>query len=240
MKKIMSLLVICALVLTNAGFAFAAKGKADLKDIMPKPEDLDPVQYTLGPDDIIEIEVRRHPEFSGEYPINLEGKIQYKFVGDIEVSGLTKDGLKEKLEGILSEFVKEPDINITILEYLSKVIYVIGEVAKPGKYFMRADSIPVREAVVAAGLPTPASAMRKSRLITPAKEGKDTFKYVDLFKVLYEGDLTKNLEMQPGDVLYVPATVMSKVMRVLIPVTSVIGGSAGAANSAASMGTVGR
>jgi len=48
----------------------------------------DPTKYTLGPDDKIEIAIQRHPEFSGVYPVNLEGKIQYKFVGDIEVSGL--------------------------------------------------------------------------------------------------------------------------------------------------------
>ena len=36
----------------------------------------DPMQFTLGPDDTVEISVMRHPEFSGSYPINQEGKLQ--------------------------------------------------------------------------------------------------------------------------------------------------------------------
>ena len=48
------------------------------------------MKYTLGPDDVIEIDVRRHPEFSGQYPVNSEGKIEYKFIGDVLVAGLPK------------------------------------------------------------------------------------------------------------------------------------------------------
>ena len=203
------------------------------------PEAFDPVKYTLGPDDVIQIDVRRHPEFSATFPINLEGKIQYKFVGDIVVSGFTKDELKEKLKGILSEYVIDPDIDITIQEYRSKVIYVIGEVGAPGKYYMRADSIPVREALVAAGLPTLASAMRRTRLVTPDEKGKPQYKVVDLFKLLYEGDLKINLEMKPGDILYVPATVMAKIMHVINPIAGVIGGG-NTVESAVTRGTVGR
>jgi len=48
------------------------------------------VRYTLGPDDIINVTVQRHPEFTGDFPINKEGKIQFRYVGDIDVNGLTK------------------------------------------------------------------------------------------------------------------------------------------------------
>ena len=56
------------------------------------------LKYTLGPGDVIGISVRNHPEFSGTYPINLEGKIQYSYVGNIDVRGLTQGKLEEKLE----------------------------------------------------------------------------------------------------------------------------------------------
>lgn len=180
----------------------------------------DPMKYTLGPDDVVEITVLRHPEFSGTYPINLEGKIQYKFVGDIEVTGLTKKELEEKIKGIISGFVISPEVNITIVEYKSKVIYVLGEVANPGKYYMRSDTIPVREAVVQAGLPTLSAATRRCQLITPAQDGNAKTKFINLYTLLYSGNLKDNVEMHPGDVLYVPATTMTKIMRVINPVTS--------------------
>ena len=49
----------------------------------------EPINYTLGPDDVIDITVARHAEFSGIFPVNPDGKIQYKFIGDLDVNGYT-------------------------------------------------------------------------------------------------------------------------------------------------------
>lgn len=199
----------------------------------------EPVKYTLGYEDVIGIEVRRHPEFSGTYQINSEGKIQYKFVGDIKASGMTKNELKEKLTKILAGYLVEPSIDVTILEYRSKVFYVIGEVGRPGKYYMMADEIPVREAVVQAGLPLLSASAGKAKLITPDTSGKPVTKRINLSKVLYKGDLTGNLLMKPGDVLHVPATLLTKVMRTISPISGPVSTVAGTEASAYRIGTGG-
>lgn len=190
--------------------------------------DSEEVRYTLGPDDIIRITVQSHPEVSGIYPVNSEGKIQMDLVGDVYVAGLTKKEIEAKIATLIKGFVDKPSINVNIQEYRSKIYYVIGEVGHPGKFFMRSENITVREAVVEAGLPTLAAAMRKCRLITPAKDGKFVNKDVNLYSVLYEGNLDNNLEMQPGDFLYVPSTVMAKVFRVISPVAEPVTSAAAA------------
>lgn len=192
----------------------------------------DPLTYTLGPDDMVEITIMRHPEFSGIYPINQEGKLQYKFVGDIEVNGMTKLELEQRIRDAVAVYVNSPDVNITITEYRSKVFYVLGEVGAPGKYYMRAEGIPVREAVFEAGLPTTSAAMRKCQLITPTAKGNPKVKKIDLYSILYGGNLKRNILMHPGDVLYVPATVMAKVIRVINPVTTAVGVAASGPESA--------
>jgi protein involved in polysaccharide export with SLBB domain len=192
------------------------------------------VKYTLGPNDVVAIEVRRHPEFSGQYTINSEGKIEYKFVGDIVVDGLTKTELKNRIVEILSEYLIEPEVDVTIAAYLSKVYYVVGDVNQPGKFYMRGNSLGVREALVEAGLPNQAAAMRRCRLITPNNTGRNNYVDVDVYTLLYEGNLKQNLEMQPGDVLYVPATVIAKIIRVISPVTDFTAHTAGTAAGAAS------
>ena len=189
----------------------------------------DAVKYTLGPNDVISIEVRRHPEFSGEYKINSEGKIEYKFVGDIFVTGLTKLQLKERLMEILSQFLTEPEVDVSIKAYLSKVFYVVGEVGQPGKFYMMGNTISVREALFQAGLPAQTAALRGCRLITPDNSGKNNYIVIDADKLLYKGDLKQNLEMKPGDVLYIPATMMAKLIRIISPVTTTTGQVTGAA-----------
>ena len=194
------------------------------------------MKYTLGPDDVIEIDVRRHPEFSGQYIVNSEGKIEYKFVGDVIVTGLTKTELQERLAKILSDYIIEPDVNIKIVAYLSKVFYVVGEVNNPGKFYMKGNSIAVREALVSAGLPVVgSSAMRKCRLVTPDKRGRNNYRYVNTYALLYGGDLRQNFEMKPGDVLYVPSTIVAKIIRVVSPVTNAVSTTAGSAAAGAGL-----
>ena len=181
----------------------------------------DPLKYTLGAEDVVEVSVMRHPEFSGTYPINQEGKLQYKFVGDMQVTGLTKSQLEDKIREIISKYVISPDVNVTVTDYKSKVFFVIGEVGTPGKYYMRSETIPVRDAVVMAGLPTQAAAMRKAEIITPTQDG-GKIRYVNLYELLYGGDLKRNIDLRPGDFLYVPSTVMAKVFRVISPVSNAV------------------
>ena len=197
----------------------------------------DPLNYTLGPDDEVEITIMRHPEFSGKYPIDREGKLQYKFVGDLDVNGLTKAQLEQKVKEAVSTFVIAPEVNVTVTEYRSKVFYVLGEVGAPGKYYMRAETIPVREAIFQAGLPTQAAAMRKTQIITPSEKTDAQIKHVDLYSILYGGNLKKNITIKPGDIVYVPSTVMAKVIRVINPVATTVGLASAPAESASTAKT---
>lgn len=190
---------------------------------------VDDSTYTLGVNDVIEITVARHPEVSKQYVINSEGKIQYEFVGDIQIEGLTKQKATDLVAQRLSTYIVSPEVTIKIVGYNSKVVYIIGEVGVPGKIFMRGDTITVREALVQAGLPLLSASTRKCRLITPAGGGNAQQKYVDVFALLYEGDLRQNFVMKPGDTLYIPATVLAKAMRVISPVTQPVTVAAGAA-----------
>lgn len=202
--------------------------------VVPPPTSvMEDVKYTLGPNDVVAIEVRRHPEFSGQYTVNSEGKIEYKFIGDIVVEGFTKVQLKDRLSEVLGEYLISPDIDIAIVAYLSKVFYVVGDVNNPGKFYMRGNTVNIREALVQSGLPNQAAAMRRCRLITPNGNGRNNYKDVDVYSLLYEGNLNQNLDMNPGDVLYVPATVIAKIIRVISPVTSLTAETAGTAAGAA-------
>lgn len=171
--------------------------------------------YTLGKEDILQITVRNQPEFSGQFVIGPDGKIQYSFVGDIQASGLTKEQLKEKLIKKLNRFVKGAEVSIVITAYRSKNVYILGEVAQPGKYPMRGDSITLREAIMIAGLPTRDAALRRVYVIKFKSKKPIYRKKVDIFRLLYKGDLKYNIDLVSGDVVIVPATIPSEINRAL-------------------------
>ncbi len=184
--------------------------------------------YTVGETDILEITVMRHPEVSGQFVINNEGNIQYEFVGDLNVRGLTKDQVKKLLNEKLSDYIIDPEITVKIVGYNSKIIYVVGEVGRPGKIYMEGDTMTVHEALVEAGLPLLSAKTNAGRVITPSNSGTPLIRKVNVEKLLYQGDLRENLVMQPGDTLYVPPTFLAKTMRVIQPVAQPIGTAAGA------------
>ncbi len=125
-------------------------------------------EYTLGKDDVITINVRRHDEFSGKFTIGSAGTIQFPYVGDINLKGLTKTEAEKKMAKIISKYVENPEVDITIDQFNSKVVYVFGLVARPGKYRMQGQFMPVREAILDAGLPrVNIAALRKAVIIRP-------------------------------------------------------------------------
>lgn len=186
--------------------------------------------YTLGVEDVIEIVVMRHPEVSGQYLINSEGKIQYEFIGDLQLSGLTKSQIADLVVKTLSTYIINPEVTVKILAYNSKVVYVIGEVGNPGKIYMRGDTITVREALIQAGLPLLSANTVDSKLVTPSDDGKPGQRKVNVHKLLIGGDLRQNFIMKPGDTLYVPPTLLAKAMRIIQPVAQPITKGAEAAN----------
>lgn len=166
--------------------------------------------YTLGRDDVIQVDVRNQPEFSGVFVIGFDGKIQYNYLNDIPVAGLTKYEVQQVLEKLLQRFVRAPLVNVTIVAYNSKVVYVIGEVNAPGKFIMRGDAIKLREAILAAGLPTKVAALSRVHVIKPDLENPD-IRVINVKRILYKGALKDDIDLTTGEVVVVPSTVWSIV-----------------------------
>lgn len=170
--------------------------------------------YTLGRDDVIHIDVRNQPEFTGDFAVGFDGRIQYNYLGDIPIAGMTKYEVQQVLEKLLQQYIRVPAVSVTIMAYNSKVVYVIGEVGRPGKFIMRGDVIKLREAILAAGLPTPSAAIGRVHVIKPDLTNPRVRK-VNLKKILYKGQLKDDIDLFPGEIVVVPSTFMSGVNRFL-------------------------
>ncbi len=166
--------------------------------------------YTLGRDDIVRINVRGQPDFSGNFMVGFDGRGQYNYLGDIPVAGLTKYELQQVLEKLLERYIRVPVVNVQLVGYNSKVVYVIGEVNRPGKFIMRGDTIKLREAVLAAGLPNRRAALGRVHVIKPDQRDP-MVRVINLKRILYKGKLKDDVELVSGEVVVVPSTVLSKV-----------------------------
>ena len=183
--------------------------------IIPEPPIIgESMSYTLGKDDVLEINVQNQPEFSGRFAVGPEGEIQYSYVGDVKVQGLTKEEVKQALIKELERFVKLPVVSVAIAEYRSKIVYILGEVGTPGKYPMVGDTLSLRDAIVEAGLPTREAAITRCYVVK-SDPVKPKFTKVNLKNILYKGREKDNIDLVPGDIVVVPSTVPSEFNRAL-------------------------
>lgn len=176
----------------------------------------------LGPEDVLEIKIRNHPELDTAATVDSWGYIKLPYIGELYVNGLKKERVEEIIMKIYSEFfVEPPDVEVVVTEYNSRVVYVLGEVRSPGKYPLQDKPLTLRDAVVLAGLPTQRAATWRV-FVVRQEEGEVSMNHVNLYNVLMRGDLTNNMELQSGDVVVVPMTLIDTafnyVGRVLGPI----------------------
>lgn len=106
--------------------------------------------YKLGSDDVISVTVFDEPDLSlKEARVSSTGTIAMPLIGQVDVKGLSVSDAEQKIfDMYFGDYLKNPDITITIVEY--RQFYVTGEVEKPGGYSYR-EGMNVQRAITLAG-----------------------------------------------------------------------------------------
>lgn len=95
---------------------------------------LDPKTYVIGPEDILNIKVWREQDFTGAKGVRPDGKITMPLIGDLQASGLTPARLGEQLKQALSTYLKDPQVEVEVIQVNSKSYSLAGAVVRPGRY----------------------------------------------------------------------------------------------------------
>jgi polysaccharide export outer membrane protein len=173
--------------------------------------------YLMGPGDILQITVWDHPELtipagsfrnpedSGQQ-IGDDGSLYYPFVGVIQADGMTVPELREVLTERLATYIKKPQLDVRVVAYRSKKVYVVGEVNDPG--VLPLDDLPmmITDAInLSGGLTSEADKTG----VNVSRNGK-TFE-INL-KSLYDyADTSQNMTLTHGDIVNVLDRSQQKV-----------------------------
>src|SRR5881394_725352 len=155
--------------------------------------------HKIAPLDIIMIDVVGEKDLSKELRVSSSGTITFPFLGSIEVKGKApaevENLLKEKLG---KDYLVDPQVIITVKEYRSRTVSVIGQVNKPGLIALPAEQkMGILEAIASAGDLTRSA--NKNRIEVSRKGKTQKYTLDDLKK-----DTTpeKKFWLEPGDVIY--------------------------------------
>jgi len=86
--------------------------------------------------DLLEVSVFDTPELTCKVRVDERGAVTLPLAGDVEVSGLTAQQAGHAVEArfVSTEILKDPHVSVTVLEYATQGVTVLGEVKNPGVY----------------------------------------------------------------------------------------------------------
>ena len=154
--------------------------------------------YVVGPQDVLLITSYDQPELTGKFTVETDGSFTYPLIGRVRAGGLTLRGVEELLKKDLVSkgFFKDPQVTVTIAQYRSQKIHIVGEVRTPGTYNLSGDMRLV-EALALAGSST-AMASGEVVIVHESTESER----IDL-RELENGDLSRNVLLMNGDTIFV-------------------------------------
>ncbi len=170
--------------------------------------------YVLGPEDEISITVWDHPDLTRKARINIEGKISFPLIGELQVTGLSQLQVEKKLKQMLADgYIVDPQVSVQVTEYRSQKIFVIGEVNSPGAYPLTRKTLLVEAIAMAGGVKPEAD--QEIMIVRPKeKVGVQTPLLPDqvdpseLIKVrlrdVLEGESSQNIQVLSLDTIFIP------------------------------------
>ena len=162
-------------------------------------------EYRLMKYDTINIMAIGFPNGIGidDVTVGVDGMARLPYAGNIKLVGLTLDEARDLIHARLSEYFKLPELNVYMKSYGPRKIYVMGNVNAPGVKNMGVDSMNVYAAVASAGGVDSKGRSKHIQLIRQI-DGVLYYREINLDAFVKKHDLSQNIELEDGDIIYVP------------------------------------
>jgi polysaccharide biosynthesis/export protein len=156
--------------------------------------------YAIQPADQLQIEVWQNKQLTRTVTVRPDGKFTLPLVNEVTAGGMTVPNLQKQLTDQLASFVREPLVNITVISFGRKQIYVQGQVRTPAAYNYAGDMF-LLQALTLAGGPTPFS---EGCAVVVRRSGDGFLRYdVPLDPIMSGEQLKENISLHPNDVVTV-------------------------------------
>lgn len=168
-------------------------------------------EYQVGAPDELTVMVLPEPAILEDVVVRPDGKITVQLVGDVAAGGRTLSEIAEDIQRRIAKFKRGAVVTVKLTAAQSSSVTVIGEVRRPGA-FPLAKQLRVAEALGLVGGPTIFANDDAVRVVRPGTPTEVIM--VDLDEIR-AGDLSTNVQLYGGDIVYVPPNVWARVGYVM-------------------------
>ncbi|MBN1687881.1 MAG: polysaccharide biosynthesis/export family protein [Candidatus Omnitrophica bacterium] len=180
-----------------------ARGREIIGEEPLQAHDLRP-EYYIDIGDVLEIDVWRVPDLTRAITVRPDGRISMPLAGDVDVLGLTLVELRNLLTERLGQYIRDPQVSISIRQFGGRKFIILGEIKSPGVYRFQNDVTLIEGIALAGGL-NKAARRGKIAIIRGdiRKEPQVRIISANLESVLKRGIIGENLRILPNDIIYV-------------------------------------
>ena len=200
-RVILSLL----LVLTVVFCGCATQRDFPSRITQPKKAIIKSQDYRVGASDALQVEVRGQPDLTRTAFVRPDGKVTFRLLGDVYVSGMTPPQIDEKLTRMYKEYIVGADVTVSVVGMNSKRIYVWGQVPREGPQPYTGE-MTVQQAISRAGGVLLRAEPKAIQVVRNNKVWK-----VNMDDIVIHGKTEQNMYLQPGDIVYVPLNGFARV-----------------------------
>lgn len=176
------------------------------------------VRYRLRPSDVIAVTFIATDVFNQTVTVQPDGFISLRAVGDLRVSNLSVPEVSDMVRAAYAKIVSPQAIVVELKEFEKPYFIVGGEVGGPGKYDLRGDTTVTQAIAIAGGFRDSAKHSQVLLFRRISDEWTEARK-LDIKGMLQAGNLAEDPHLRPGDMLFVPKNVISKI-KPFIPTAS--------------------
>jgi polysaccharide export outer membrane protein len=170
--------------------------------------------YRLRRSDVIEIDFTFAPEFNQTVSVLPDGFIMLRDVPELYAAGATVPELRAAINGAYGATLHDPEVTIAIKDFERPYFIVSGQVSHAGKYELRADTT-VTEALAIAGGFTEQAKHSQVLLLRRISDQVAEAHLLNVKHMMNSRNLSEDVHLEPGDLIFVPQNTISKVRRYL-------------------------
>ncbi|MBM2837575.1 MAG: putative Polysaccharide export protein [Deltaproteobacteria bacterium] len=159
-------------------------------------------EYIIGPEDVLEISVWKNQDISREVRVRPDGKISLPLIGEIGAAGLNVELLRKTITERVKEYQGGAVVSIIVKEINSYKIFILGEVARPGVFILKAKTSVLQALALAGGFNQFAS-KNKVVVIRSRKDGSTEKIRININEIVKEGSMDKDIILIPQDTIFV-------------------------------------
>jgi polysaccharide export outer membrane protein len=163
--------------------------------------------YQLAAGDTIHILVFQNPDMTLDTRVSERGTITYPLIGSIEIGGLTIPSAEKKIAQALEKggFVKDPQVNIALVQIIGNQVAVLGYVNRPGSYPLLTFNTRLSQILATAGGIVFAPIAGSNRVIlNGTRDGKPYTREIDIAGIYLDSRPDDDPVLSGGDSVFVP------------------------------------